>query len=412
MKILRVTAVCIMICTCMLFFSTAAMAGGFGLYEGSARGNALGCSVIARADDPSALFYNPAGITQLPGTQTLAGATLILPMIHVRTESGGRTESSKFKWNYYLPPVAYITHQQTDRLWLGLGFFYRFGLGSQFDDDWAGRFNFYNASVTCAEINPNVAYKLTDRLSASAGLSVMRFDLRIESKAPVIGYDTSLTGDGYGAGYNFGLHYKATDRTRLGLSYRSKVHIDLGGRADFIKPAAMKGLVPDGPISSKVTLPDEIMMGVAYQLLDDVSVELSAIYTGWSSFDQMSVVFHRPLAGSVGRMTKEKNWHDAWRWQAGVEYSVKPWLDLRAGYVYDQSPVPGGHADYMVPTYNVNFYCAGFGLHWRNWAANFSYSCLVSQARHLRARPADGILDSRIHQGVTSLYGFDIGYKF
>jgi len=411
MKSLRKAAVCIMICTTVFVFSSTALAGGFALYEGSARGNALGCSVIARADDPSALFFNPAGITQLPGTQTLAGATLILPMIHVRSESGARTDSSKFKWNYYLPPVAYITHQQNDRLWLGLGFFCRFGLGSQFDDDWPGRFNFHNALVHCFELNPNAAWKLTDRLSVSAGVSAMRMDLRIESKAPGVGYDTSLTGDGYGFGYNFGIHYKATDRVRLGLSYRSKVHIDLDGRADFIKPAAMKGLVPDGHISSKVTLPDELMAGVAYQLLDDVSIELSAILTRWSTFDQMSVVFQRPVLG-IGRMTKAKDWHNAWRWQAGIEYTATRWLDLRVGYVYDQSPVPGGTADYMVPTYNVNFYCAGFGLHWRNWDANFSYSCLVSQARHLRARPADGILESRIHQGVTHLYGVDIGYKF
>lgn len=406
-----VSVYCIAACLCLIAWSTTAFGGGFALYEGSARGNALGGSVIAKADDPAAIFFNPAGITQLAGTQMAMGATVIMPSTHVTTESWGRSEDDKLKWNYFVPPYTYVTYQQSDRLWLGVGFFARFGLGTEFDENWPGRFNSYNSFVRVLELNPNAAWKVNDKLSISVGMSLARMDLKLESKAPLFGYDTSLSGNGMGVGYNFGVHYKLLDWIKLGLSYRSKIHIDLSGRADFIRPDWAGRLFRDGKIKSNVTLPDELMMGVNFQTLDNLSIELSAIYTRWNSFNQMSILFDNDVAG-MGRVTKKKDWRDVWRWQIGIEYNVTKWLDLRVGYIYDNGPIPRHTVDYLVPSNDRQFLCFGPGFHWNAWTLDLSYSLLISENRNYNARPADGVPKGRTHQGYTHLIGFGVGYKF
>jgi len=169
---------------------TAAVCGpgaygaGFGLYEGSARGDALGGTLVGRADDPSALYYNPAGIVQLPGDQFMAGVTLITPMSDVTTLTplGKVTTSQERNWWY--PPHAYYTHDFNDTVWAGLGIFSRFGLGTEFPDNWPGRYNSYYASIQSLTLNPDVAFKITDKLSVAAGFDATYFDLKLKRMVP------------------------------------------------------------------------------------------------------------------------------------------------------------------------------------------------------------------------------------
>lgn len=403
----------VLACTCLLLSSSPAFAGGFALYEGSVRANALGGSVVAKADDPGAIFFNPAGITQLPGTQAAMGVSIIMPSTEVRTEKFGRSDNSKLKWNYFAPPYAYLTYQLNDRFWLGAGFFARFGLGTQFDENWPGAENSYNAFVRVVEFNPNIAWKANDKLSLAAGFSLARMDLKLESKAPIFSYDTSLTGNGYGVGYNLAIHYKALDWLKIGISYRSKVRINLKGRADYIQPrwASSSGLFRDGRIDSHVTLPDELFMGVNFQLLHNLSLELSTVLTRWNSFNQMSITFDNDVAG-MGRATKPKDWRDVWRYQIGLEYGIANWCDLRCGFVYDHGPIPRHTVDYLVPSNDRYMYCVGTGFKWRAWTFDLSYNLLISENRHYNARPADGVLKSRTHDGVTHIIGIGFGYKF
>jgi long-chain fatty acid transport protein len=401
----------ILVCLSLLVLKGSAFAGGFALFEGSVRGNGLAGCLIGKADDPSAVFFNPAGITQLSGTQMSTGLTIITPMTSVETERFGKTQDSSLKWNYFAPPYLYITHQMNDRFWLGFGFFARFGLGTEFDEDWPGNVNSYNAFVRVVELNPNIAYKLNDQLSVSGGVSIARMDLKLESKAPIFKYDTSLSGDGYGVGYNLGVHYKPLDWLKLGLSYRSKIHIDLDGRAEFIRPQWAGKLFHNGSIESTTTLPDELMLGINFQLLKNLSMELSTIRTGWSNFDQMTIHFNHPVAG-MGKVTKEKNWTDVWRWQIGFEYNATSWLDLRWGYVYDNGPTPNDRTDYLIPANDRQMYCLGAGFKWRAWTIDLSYNYLLARNSHVSARPADGVLKGRFHDGQTDLYGIGIGYKF
>jgi long-chain fatty acid transport protein len=407
---------------------------GFALYEGSARGNALGGAMVGRADDPSALFYNPAGITQLPGMQFMAGATFIMPSTNVNTYQGGVWRSTGTEDNVWFPPHMYATYQFNDSLWFGLAAFSPFGLGTEFDSNWVGRYNNYEAVIQTLTLNPNVAYKITDKLSAAAGLDFMYFDITYKKKIPgytelttpiamrnpMLDSDISLEGDSWGYGWNVGLHYKAFDWMSLGLAYRSEVSHNIHGTADFTKsmysnyPATFYN---DTDASAKVTLPAELFMGVNFKILPRLTWEVGAIWTQWSSYQELKVKFDEPVAylsngTPISTMTATKKYKDVWRINTGLEYKALDWLDLRLGYVWDQEPSRDEYADYLVPASNRHMITSGLGFHWNNWTFDVSYTYLMIESRSIFDRAADGILMSTFEDGDAHLVGVSVSYKF
>jgi len=389
-------------------------AAGFALYEGSARGNALGGALIARADDPSAIFYNPAGITQLEGTQMLTGCTMITPMNKVTTHSffGSGTEETDLKRNWFYPPYGYLTHKVSDKLWVGVGMFARFGLGTEYPEQWPGRYNSYNAVVKGVEINPNVAWKFNDCFSLAAGMCIMRLDVKLEQMIPIVNVNSSLKGHSYGFGFNLAAHYKPKDWVSFGLLYRSKVKHNLSGRSDFIKSDFLHNAFPSGRISADVLLPDEYFLGVAFKPIDRLSIEFDAILTRWNTFNHMTINFDEPVAG-MNSVTKQKEWHDVWRYQIGVEYALTRMVDLRLGYAYDNEPIPGRTADFLVSSYDRQLFSCGFGLHLgEHWTTDFSYTYLLPKNRNYDERIADGVPKSKVYDAYAYLIGVGIGYKF
>lgn len=406
----------------MLAVADMAPGAGFALYEGSARGNSLGGSLVARADDPSALFYNPAGITQLPGFQLMGGTTAILPKTDVVTIEAGTKIRSETENNVWIPPHLYSTCQYTDSIWFGLGIFSRFGQGTEFDETWPGRYNSYNAVIQTLTVNPNVAFKVNDRLSLGVGASWMWLDLTLEQKIDfgklsgnpsVLDVDQSLTGDSCGYGFNLALHYRAFDWMSLGVSYCSRIKQKMEGEADFSRPSGVPAsMFNDTRVSGETTFPDMAFFGVTLYPVDRLTVEVDGVWTGWSTYDKFTIDYRDPILSDVRSITKEKKWDDVWRLQVGVEYKALDWLDLRLGYVWDDSPIPGETADYIVPGNDRHLYSLGCGLNWREWIADFSYTYLYVERRSVNARPEDGVLGSRFENGHVHLIGFSLSYRF
>lgn len=439
----------------VLLVLTAAAQGhaaGFALYEGGARANALGANLAGSADDLSALFYNPAGMTQFPGTQLMVGATFISPMTDVTTVNPytGQSNTTSAESNVWIPPHFYATYQFSDALWFGAGFYSRFGLGTEFDQNWWGRYNSYNAVIQTLSFNPNLSVKLNDAVSVAAGVEVMWFDLTLEQKidatAPFVlggfgptlaalGYstkindpttsaldvDSELKGDTFGYGFTLGLHVKPTDWLALGASYHSKVKQHLDGDADFTKPAALTS----GPLAAptatwfndtgaegSVTLPDMLFLGAGIRATDRLLVELGAIWTGWSSYRELTIQYDTAILPGRTVVTKEKNWNDVWRMSVGAEYKVTDWFDLRASYVFDESPIPDSTADYLVPANDRHMIGVGTGFHRNAWALDLSYTYLMIEERKVDARLADGILQSEFDNGDAHLIGVSFSYKF
>ena len=207
----------------------SAFGAGFGIYEGSARGNAMGTEVTADPASPSVLYNNAAGMTELEGTQFEAGATFIRPSQTVQTMTPAGVDNNYATSKWWTPPHAYATHQFNDKVWTGVGIFSRYGLGVEYEDDWAGRYDCQEATIQSIDVNPSVAFKVLDSLSLAAGLRAEWFEFEltkaIPTGTPFVDPDLQMNmkGDSWGIGYNLGAFYKATDWLAFGLAYDSEV---------------------------------------------------------------------------------------------------------------------------------------------------------------------------------------------
>lgn len=429
-----------------LVLTSSAFAAGFALTEPSARANGLGGATVAQGGDASVLFSNPAAMTRLPGIQTQLGTVVLQPKLDITTFGDaplfatGTTVGTKTSMenNTFLAPSAYVTSQLSDKLWAGVGAFSRFGLGTEFAQTWPGRYNAYNSRVRSFEVNPNVAYKFTDKLSLSAGVSAMYFDIKLQKKiagallplpfTAANDIDQKLTADSIGYGWNVGLHYQAFDWVSLGFSYRSKVTQHVEGNANFAGTTALQQtfLFPSS-VEGKgtITLPDEFFLGVAFKPIERLKWEIGGVLYGWSSYDELSVEFEQPVAGSR-TVSTPKNWKDSWRFQTGLEYNVTDWLDLRLSYVYDQSPVPDDTIDYILPDSDRNVFGIGLGFHGESWAVDASFNYLIFNDRDINGRNlsklttpdprdpnrTDFLPNSEVRNGDCLLYGLSFSYKF
>lgn len=402
-----------------------ALAEGFALYEWSARGIALGGSTVARKPDASAVAYNPALITKLPGIHIQGGFSAITPDGKMRTtNAAGQSETTTLKPATWAVPHFYYTQQICDRLFFGVGEFSRFGLGFEYPNNWPGRFNIYQVGLTSASVNPNLAFAVTDKLSLAAGVDVtyVSLDLKKRSALPLPGreLDSDIKdADDFGLGFNLAGHYQFNDQWAAGISYRSQVKIRAWGDLQYtdvngnIPPPVYNNLAKDGSAHAEVVLPDSIAGGISYTPIPELSLEVGATWTRWSSFRSLRI--HIPVAlrqTDPGISESKKMWDDSWRLNAGVEWQALDWLALRAGYVWDQSPMTERYEDYLIPTDGRNIYSLGVGFKYQDWTLDLAYAYIDAKGRSYNASSETHVLDSKAKSTRTDIISATLGYEF
>ncbi len=416
----------VMLVVCLLWGCQVTVAGaeGFAQTEWSSRGLSLAGGMVGRADDPSAISYNAAGITQLPGTHVMAGFAAIAPRNNLELDlNDGSHTSLTSRSHIWSSPHAYLTHQLNDRFWLGLGLFSRFGLDHEFADDWVGRYNLTDINFKTFSFVPTVAMKVNDVLSLSAGVEIMysRFNMgrQIPSMQfieffPVKGPDSKMALDGtdWGVGAHLGIHLRMTDELSLGFSYKSPVVLHIGGTADFSlhqsNMLADQSEVPhtiDTHMHGTVRLPDSFALGLAYRPLDNLSFEVGTVFTRWSTCDSLNISLDSDF-----QYGERKNWHDGWTFNVSVEYEPLDWLALRAGVWYETPVTNEAHADFMVPSHGRTGVSVGTGFRWDNWKLDLAYAHLWMRGVDYSETDATGILSSvsDISGGSSRNTGADI----
>lgn len=412
--------------------STLAQAEGFAQTEWSARGTSLAGGLVARADDPSAIAYNAAGITQLPGTQFMGGFAINSSSSDIDTlTKDGKSRHNKTKGNILPMPQFYISHQLNDQIWLGFGIFSRFGLRNEYSGTWAGRYNVTDISMQTFSAVPTIAFKVNDMLSVSAGVEVVYGLYNEKSQVPslkTIGYVISkgpdsnmkLDASGWGFGAQLGAHLRMNDQWSLGLIYKSKINLRLHGDASFGRQTsnllAEKGEVPhtiDTNIHSTITLPSSLSLGLSYKPFDNLSFEVGTVWTRWSDFKSLDFYFDSDFKDG-----NPKSWDDGWNFNASVEYSPLSWLTLRGGVWYETSVVDSSYADFMVPYNGRTAMTLGAGFKWDNWTLDIAYAHHWIRSLDYNSTNASGISDSvgNLAEGKshnnTNIYSVTISYKF
>lgn len=413
---------------CVALAAGKAQAAGFGLYEFSARGNALAGTTMARDATPGSMAMNPAQVARVPGLQIEAGVTMITAGADVTY--AGETQSADR--HYFFIPHTYMTWQINEKFSAGLAVFSRFGLGNSYPEDWAGANTIYDINVQSMSAQPTLAVNVNDWLSLGVGLEIMWFDIDIRNKinlgpAPLYGFDmgrvdSKIKGDNYAIGGVIGMHIHPLDWLSIGVSYRTAVKQSIDGKANFNKSEVNSMVSPmfaqafqNMDAHGDITLPAQTAIGVAVKPWEDWTFEVDAIYTQWSSFQELRIDFDDNLMQGVPGMpvvktsAKEKDWRNVWRIGVGVEYAATDWLDLRAGYAYDQSPMRPYAMDALIPAHDRHLFNAGFGLHMDDWSVDFAYTYLMAVSMH--GHTVDDVSIS-YDDADAHMFALSVGYDF
>ncbi len=394
-----------LLCLCLfLSLNSQAFAEGFGMTEWSARGIGLAGGMIGRADDVSALAYNAAGITQLPGIHVMGGMSFIAPYGSINFDDTGHTTKSKLA--IWTPVHGYASYQLNDNIWLGLGVFTRFGLGNNYTDEWQGRNNVHGVGLSTVSAVPTIAVKLNDMFSVSLGLEIMYLDMFLNQGVPIDNSWTNMEGSSIGLGFHLGLHAKFNEYISAGISYKSQVAHKVDGEAKFGTQFPSHRLI-DSNVTGSINLPDSLAFGVAIKPMENLSFEVGAVWTRWSTFDALDIYFD---SGYVSK--NPKNWKDGWNFNVSVEYSPLDWLTLRAGYWHETDVTSERYADYLMPTNGRDALSLGVGFKYENWTLDLAYTHIWIYDTKYGDDLAHGVYKGSSSNVGADLYTVSVGYSF
>lgn len=407
----------------LIVLTVQIFASGFSIYEQGAKSTALAGAFIATADDPSAVFYNPAGLTSVDGLQLILGTTVINTTFAFsgpnEIDSKQYTKAEEVR---FFPSHLYLSYKYNDRIAMGFGFFSPFGLASTWGSDadpWVGRQLSTHTELTTFFYNPVIAIKAFDNLSLAAGFSLVQGNVLMEKSVlftprNVFG-ESALEADATGFGFNLGLQYKPFKRMTVGINYRSAVDLDFDGTATFKFPDTLSNVVTQeiGALfptstggSSSLTLPYQFAVGLAYRFVENLSVEINYLKIGWSSYDKLMVTFDDPVAGQTQTETV-KNYEDSYSLRFGLQYQVDEALALRVGYSWDEYTVPAEYLEPSLPEGNRHNYSIGLGYKIAGFNIDGFYHVLLQDDRSSTLEGFSGE-----YSGLATLYGFTLGYAF
>lgn len=342
----------------LIYFTSALFiyGSGFQINEHGSKAMGMGGAFTALANDPSAIYFNPGGITQLIGTNIIAGTTIILPKTTFRGPSPYITEY-KLKDQIFTPLHIYGTHQVNEKLFLGFGLGNNFGLGTKWDKDWIGKYLAVETEIRTFFFNLVASYKVSNELSVGFGYILSYGDVTIGRSLNLSPFITNtyleLNGRGLGSGFTAGLQYKPYRSLWLGLSYRSQVTFEFEGDAEPSNyPAELSEQIPNGSITAPLTTPENITFGIAIRPLKNFIITADYQYIGWDSYDKLQINFDDFYDADTGeRMisTAERFYENSFTVRLGTEYILDKKTSVFAGYLYDKNPIKDEYLDPTLP---------------------------------------------------------------
>lgn len=415
-----------------LLVSVTAFGAGFSIFEQGAKATGMAGAFVATADDPSAIFYNPAGLAQQRDLSVLAGATFI----NFSNEFTGDPNSEwtsgtegKYNRHTFVPPNMYAVVPVGDNLTFGLGVFSAWGLRTDWADPWVGRFVSKDADLKTVSVQPAVAWQTSDgRFALGGGIEYRRARVILSQNIdlpfvnPFTGRVTDIgnarLASDYGSdiAFNAGILFKPSDRLRFGASYRSGMDIDLEGEADFtqistgnaqLDAAAALSLPPDDTISTTFPFPAVTAIGVAFMPNERVEIEFDITHMTWSRFDSLTVDFDtNPQNGFV----REQNWDDSHAFRLGTNIAATENWDVRLGAVYDKNPQPTESVSPLLPDADRIGVTMGAGFKHGPFVVDGGAMIL-----HFKDRSTGGVNPEGFegtYETAAVLWGFNLGYRF
>ena len=353
-----------------------AWAGGLALYElGTPDVGTAAAGWSARAQDASTAFTNPAGMTRLEQSQLLAGVQPLYVNVNFDADSstfGGGDGGNAGGW---VPSAGlYYVHDVTQNWKLGVAAASHFGLGLDYNDNWAGRYYVTKAELLTFGVTPTVAYQVNSWLSIGAGPTFLYGSL--EQKAAINNAvaegdptfpDGSIEAedDDFGFGGIFGVLVEPREGTRFGITYLTEVELE------FKDVAKLKNLGPTlsallaglggTKVDLELTVPQMLMVSGYHELTPNLAIMANFGWQEWSKFGETQVTVR---STTTTRLTQDSNFKDTWHIALGAQYRfLENWL-WSVGFAYDSSPVDNNDRTPDLPLDRQIRYATGLQYDW------------------------------------------------
>ena len=384
----------------LLLAAGAVYGAGFSVNTQGATAQGQGNAVIAHTNDPSSVFFNPALINNLPGTQIEAGTTLLIPNNKFHSSFSGK--SFETANDVFFPSTLYMTHKLTQELSVGFGAFTNFGLSTEWSDDWEGRYISTKSVLTTYTLNPVVSYRLTPNISLAAGVSFLFLDAELNKmlnlgSLGIPDVKQTLKGDDFALGFNTGLLIDITKDISVGAAFRSRIKTDIDGNISHSFPVPLPETVtsmfPKTGARTTLSLPAMANFGIAYKGLSPLTIEVGGRWEGWSSYDELRIDTDKPIAG-FQEITYPKKWKDIYSLNMGARYQVSDAVAVMAGYIYEGNPIPDETFDPIVPSNKSHVYCVGTDIRFNKFLLGISYAY-----QKVKDRPKNNAIDDNPFDG-------------
>jgi len=384
-----------------LLLSSKAFAGNVDTYGIGAKATSLGGAYAAWADDPFALYYNPAGLAQINKPEVTLGFENVKPFMTVNSlsvnnpnypfvPSGVYPQSLFSKDNSIYGPFTDNSATMTipnfgialpvsKKLTLGFGVYVPYGLSISFTNSPFNPISFssYKSWYYREVFAFGAGYKITDNLfiggainigTTQSGVERYLWGTSFQQNFPYANTNqyaalrTNLADD-HNFSWNLGVMYKPTDWLTLGATYRSMTHTNLSGTYQLQTPTGTL----QGSTSTSVNAPDQLQIGVNIKPSEKVRFEVDYLWTDWSVVKAYDVFFTPPLPGQPPYARFPRYWNNTNTFKFGIEYKPIEMLALRGGFYYDPTPIPSSTFDAQWPDANKYMFTGGVGLNFKHW---------------------------------------------
>jgi long-chain fatty acid transport protein len=337
-------------------------AGGSRLPDQDAFATGRGEAFVATADNPSAIFYNPAGISQLEGNNLRAGIYGIYLDPSYKSPVNGQTYDNQFK--YHAIPQFFYTYGRTN--WpvsFGLGSYSPFGLGVIWPQNIPAGFNSVatEGRLSTETINPVIAIKLSPTLSIGGGVMVNYTKISVQNSI------LQFNGDGWDVGYNLGLLWQPQEKISFGTTFRSPTTVNFNGHT---------GVTGLGTSSANAQwpFPLEAVFGVSYRPTPKWNLEFDADYTDWSTVGTVNInQTTPPLSGIVPSIPEQLDWESSWYFEWGATHYFDNGWHVSAGYIFNENSLPDAHYTPLVTDLDKHFLSVGVGHKGKSFDFDVAY---------------------------------------
>ena len=359
-----------------------AFAGGFAIPHQTARSVGLSNAVTAGVNDPSAVYFNPAALTEVEGNQLPWG----LNYINVVSSVGNSgIKSTNIHDDNFIPTLFTNYHIPATDLTTGIGLYTPFGLATSYGEGKFTRYGAIRSELRTMYVTPAIGWRANPSLSVGGGLSFVHSSA-LFSRALFLGSGIPdgrirLTDTDNGFTYNVGLLYKPLEKIKFGLTYRGRVDLDFDtGRA---KVADATGAVSTAKSrGTSVPLPSVISMGLNWQITPAWGAEFVYDYTRWSEFRHLKARFNPVLlGGGLSGLFIQELWKDTDTLRLGTYYRLTDSLELRGGIAVDETPIPARTLGPSIPGADILTLNAGIGYQWKGVGIDLGYMAVFYKQR-------------------------------